>query len=96
MARKDLQFLNITQIANDENSTAKKHMKTAEDIDVKSKYTSADIKDLEHLDYAAGIAPNLRTYEDLGLLDSMLDFLLQKKAMPFTDVIWLLGKKAFQ
>ena len=60
MARKDLQFLNIEQIANDENSTSKKYMKTAEDIDVKSKYTSADIKDLEHLNYAAGIAPNLR------------------------------------
>jgi len=34
--------------------------KTAEGIQVKSEYTYDDIKNFEHLDYAAGIAPNLR------------------------------------
>ncbi|MDF1672614.1 MAG: methylmalonyl-CoA mutase [Vicingaceae bacterium] len=33
---------------------------TAEQISVKSNYTKADIKDLDHLDFAAGISPNLR------------------------------------
>ncbi len=33
---------------------------TAEDIVVKSSYDKADIKDLEHLNFVAGIAPNLR------------------------------------
>ena len=34
--------------------------KTMEQIDVKPVYTPDDIKGLEHLDYVAGIAPNLR------------------------------------
>lgn len=33
---------------------------TAEQIDVKNAYTKADTKDLAHLDFVAGIAPNLR------------------------------------
>ncbi|MBE9490204.1 MAG: methylmalonyl-CoA mutase [Bacteroidetes bacterium] len=33
---------------------------TAEDIQVKSTYTKKDISDLEHLDFVAGITPNLR------------------------------------
>ena len=33
---------------------------TAEDIVVKSSYDKADIKDLDHLNFVAGIAPNLR------------------------------------
>ncbi len=33
---------------------------TAEDIEVKTIYSKEDIKDLEHLGFAAGIAPNLR------------------------------------
>jgi len=33
---------------------------TAEDIEVKSYYTSDDLKDVEHLNYTAGIAPFLR------------------------------------
>ena len=34
--------------------------KTAEDIDVKSSYSAHDIKDFEHLEFAAGIPPYLR------------------------------------
>ncbi len=33
---------------------------TPEKIDVKSLYTAKDLEDMEHLNYAAGIAPNLR------------------------------------
>ncbi len=33
---------------------------TSEGIQIKKKYTEDDIKNLEHLDFAAGIAPNLR------------------------------------
>jgi methylmalonyl-CoA mutase len=33
---------------------------TAEHIEVKNKYTKADIKNLKHLDFAAGLAPYLR------------------------------------
>ena len=34
--------------------------KTAEDIEIKSTYTKADLDTLEHLNFIAGIAPNLR------------------------------------
>ena len=34
--------------------------KTAEQIDVKARYTFEDLKDLEHLGFGAGLAPNLR------------------------------------
>jgi methylmalonyl-CoA mutase len=37
-----------------------KKITTAEDIDVKSNYSEKDIEKLHHLDFAAGIAPNLR------------------------------------
>lgn len=33
---------------------------TSEGIQIKKKYTPEDVEDLEHLDFAAGIAPNLR------------------------------------
>ncbi|ARN77514.1 methylmalonyl-CoA mutase [Nonlabens spongiae] len=33
---------------------------TSEGIHIKKKYTQEDVQDLEHLDFAAGIAPNLR------------------------------------
>ena len=33
---------------------------TAEQIPVKANYTAKDLEELEHLNYAAGIAPNLR------------------------------------
>ncbi len=41
-------------------SSSGKGFKTAENIIVKNIYTSGDLRDLEHLDYAAGIAPYLR------------------------------------
>lgn len=36
------------------------HFLTAENIELKSFYTKEDVKDLEHLDFGAGFAPNLR------------------------------------
>jgi len=57
--RKDLQHINLKSetVSLDDNI---KTSLTAEDITVKSKYSKEDIKDLEHLDFVAGIAPNLR------------------------------------
>ncbi len=42
------------------NAEAKEPWLTAEQIPVKDNYTAKDLEDLEHLNYAAGIAPNLR------------------------------------
>ncbi|MBO5330756.1 MAG: methylmalonyl-CoA mutase, partial [Alistipes sp.] len=39
---------------------AKEPWLTAEQIPVKDNYTAKDLEELEHLNYAAGIAPNLR------------------------------------
>ena len=39
---------------------AKEPWLTAEQIPVKANYTAKDLEELEHLNYAAGIAPNLR------------------------------------
>ncbi|OWP85124.1 methylmalonyl-CoA mutase [Flavobacterium davisii] len=45
----ELQTLNLEQ-----------NFKTAEGIEVKSNYSKSDIEDLEHLEFGAGFAPNLR------------------------------------
>lgn len=60
MSRKNLQH--ITLKSNVSNKTKQKisTFNTAEDIPVKSTYSKSDIKDLEHLNFVAGIAPNLR------------------------------------
>ena len=42
------------------NAEAKEPWLTAEQIPVKDNYTAKDLEDLEHLNFAAGIAPNLR------------------------------------
>lgn len=39
---------------------AKSHFKTAVDFLLKLTYTKDDIKNSEHLNFVAGIAPNLR------------------------------------
>ena len=58
MSRKNVQ--NITLKSTDKKVDTISKFETAEGINVKSQYTKADIKDLEHLDFSAGIAPNLR------------------------------------
>ncbi|HIC32677.1 MAG TPA: methylmalonyl-CoA mutase, partial [Flavobacteriaceae bacterium] len=60
MSRKNLQH--ITLKSNVSNKTKQKvsTFNTAEDIPVKSTYSKSDIENLEHLNFVAGIAPNLR------------------------------------
>ena len=61
MNRKDLQNITLKKEtfkdSDLQNSTS---FKTAEDIEVKSNYKKEDIENLEHIGFAAGIAPNLR------------------------------------
>jgi len=59
MSRKNLQHINLVTQANSQQKADSTFL-TAEDIAVKSKYSKADLQDLEHLDFVAGIAPNLR------------------------------------
>ena len=58
MSRKDLQHLNISP--QKEASKTEDTFETAEGISIKKHYTASDLERLEHLDFAAGIAPNLR------------------------------------
>jgi methylmalonyl-CoA mutase len=58
MSRKNLQHINLK--ANNQKPEANSDFLTAEDIVVKSTYSKEDLNDLEHLDFVAGIAPNLR------------------------------------
>ncbi|AUP78342.1 methylmalonyl-CoA mutase [Flavivirga eckloniae] len=58
--RKDLQHIEINSEQKKSNSETLDFFSTAEGIKVKSSYTKDDIKDLEHLGFVAGIAPNLR------------------------------------
>ncbi|MDC7998926.1 methylmalonyl-CoA mutase [Gilvibacter sediminis] len=58
MSRKDVQHMSLNS-----GKAVPKKVKTfgtAEDITVKSHYTEQDTANLKHLDFAAGIAPNLR------------------------------------
>jgi methylmalonyl-CoA mutase len=59
MSRKNLQHITIKTEAPKQALEPSMFM-TAEDIPVKSYYSKDDLKDLEHLDFIAGIAPNLR------------------------------------
>jgi methylmalonyl-CoA mutase len=60
MSRKNIQHITLK----DKKTTAKKasgnSLTTAEGIDVKQTYTNKDVNSLEHLNFVAGIAPNLR------------------------------------
>jgi methylmalonyl-CoA mutase len=61
MKRKNLQHIKIVEsqklkIENIENQ----NFQTAEQIDLKKTYSKQDIENLEHLDFGAGFAPNLR------------------------------------
>jgi len=57
--RKNLQHLSLkTSFSKEPVKTSV--FNTAEEIPIKKKYTQADLEDLEHLDFAAGIPPYLR------------------------------------
>ncbi|GAA0873000.1 methylmalonyl-CoA mutase [Gangjinia marincola] len=60
--RKDIQHIQLTDQPKEEASalSEKEIFLTAEDIPVKPYYSQEDMADLEHLNFAAGIAPNLR------------------------------------
>jgi methylmalonyl-CoA mutase len=58
--RKNLQNLTLNTTVKSEKLASISNFHTAEDIDVKSTYSKDDIKTIEHLNFVAGIAPNLR------------------------------------
>jgi methylmalonyl-CoA mutase len=58
--RKDLKHIKLSQNGNTHLSEDPSSYLTAEDISVKSNYTAGDVESLEHLEFAAGIAPYLR------------------------------------
>ena len=60
MKRKDIQHISIKSREEKTSSSKKAVFKTAEGIDVKQSYSKEDVKNIEHLDFVAGIAPNLR------------------------------------
>jgi len=61
MSRKELQHLNLTPFdSTRQKESNKPDFITAEDIPVKSFLSKKDIEHLEHLNFAAGLAPNLR------------------------------------
>ena len=57
--RKNLSHIKLTDSAQTA-PTATDHFVTAEGINVRSAYAETDIETLEHLDFGAGFAPNLR------------------------------------
>ncbi|MCH2046783.1 MAG: methylmalonyl-CoA mutase family protein, partial [Saprospiraceae bacterium] len=59
MKRKDFQHITLKTAAS-KSSKAVNEYATAEDIKVKSNYCKEDISDLKHLNFVAGLAPNLR------------------------------------
>lgn len=59
MSRKNLQHITLTSDIKSKTSSASNYL-TAEDISIKSVYDKDDLKDVEHLDFVAGIAPHLR------------------------------------
>ena len=60
MSRKNLQHISLKTEDRRPKTEVSQSFQTAEDIAVKSIYTKEDIKDVEHLNFIAGIAPNLR------------------------------------
>ena len=60
MKRKNIQHIKLDQEPKHKADDSKGDFHTAEDIDIKSTYSKADIENLEHLNFVAGIAPNLR------------------------------------
>ncbi len=60
MSRKNLQHITLKKQESRIKSQDIDKFNTAEGIDVQSTYTKDDLKDVEHLNFIAGIAPNLR------------------------------------
>ncbi|GAA3575289.1 methylmalonyl-CoA mutase [Snuella lapsa] len=60
MQRKDLQHINLQEPEESLSTTAEHSFLTAEGIRIKPTYSPKDLESLEHLNFAAGITPNLR------------------------------------
>jgi methylmalonyl-CoA mutase len=60
MKRKNLQNIKLENSESRSQQLYESNFETAEGISVKKTYTKQDIENLEHLDFAAGFAPNLR------------------------------------
>ncbi len=62
MSRKKVAHITLNKLVDSKSSRSdsNKTYPTAETIDVKNKYSAKDNDDLQHLDFVAGIAPNLR------------------------------------
>ena len=62
MIRNDLRHINLDSISTNEeqHQSLSENYLTAEGIELKPNYSEKDIENLEHLDFAAGFAPNLR------------------------------------
>ncbi|PTX62011.1 heterodimeric methylmalonyl-CoA mutase large subunit precursor [Kordia periserrulae] len=60
MSRKNIQHITLDQTSKTFEKEQTTSFNTAEDIKIQSSYSKAAIENLEHLDFVAGIAPNLR------------------------------------
>jgi len=61
MSRKNLQHITLKPEVRIQNSEEhSRHFLTSEGIDIKETYTQKDIESLKHLDFVAGLTPNLR------------------------------------
>ncbi|MAP81417.1 MAG: methylmalonyl-CoA mutase [Aequorivita sp.] len=66
MSRKNLQHISLKSDTLDKKNNLAKNradsstLATAEEIEIKKQYSKEDIKNLKHLNFVAGIAPNLR------------------------------------
>ncbi|WP_165748090.1 methylmalonyl-CoA mutase [Cellulophaga sp. Z1A5H] len=60
MNRRDLQHITLNTSSEDKKITTPSTFETAEGIDIKSSYSKEDLKNLEHLNFSAGIPPYLR------------------------------------
>ncbi|KIA97009.1 methylmalonyl-CoA mutase [Flavobacterium sp. JRM] len=66
MIRKDLNHIKLDvkskklEVAPKDQQSTSSNFETAEGIDLKATYTKQDIENIEHLDFGAGFAPNLR------------------------------------
>ncbi|MEW5676198.1 methylmalonyl-CoA mutase [Flavobacterium enshiense] len=60
MMRKNIQHIKLEVGSQKSEAIAENTFQTAEGIEVKARYSEADLQNLEHLDFAAGFAPNLR------------------------------------
>ncbi len=58
--RKNIQHIKLEARKKQAAEAKQEHFTTAEDILIKSVYSQEDVKDLEHLGFGAGFAPNLR------------------------------------